>query len=215
MKAFVKTRPRDGGWKVNSMAVESERRVPDVDPELLIAELEYTRWATEKMLDSVDQLPASALTQPVTSSFPTLLATLQHVYGWHRYYFVHLQGGHIERNAIQEPGNYGELRREWGELHRDVIFWATQNLAARKDTVLDGWGVWPAWMIVLQMAGHATHHFGQVVTLLRQLGYAPKTIDTTDVIRYLLRRYPQENQKERVKAFLDRDPTPLEAPQAG
>ncbi len=196
------------------MGADSGRRVPDVDAELLIAELEYARWATEKMLDSVDQLPVPALTRPVTHSFPTLLATLQHVYGWHKYYFIHLQGGHVEREAIPEPETYGELKLQWEDLHREVISWAKQNLAARKETVLDGWGVWPAWMIVLQMASHATHHFGQVVTLLRQLGYAPKRIDHTDLIRYLLRRYPQECQKARVKAFLDRDATPVNTPDA-
>lgn len=184
--------------------------VPDVDPELLLAQLEYARWATRKMLDNVDQLPPGALTERVTSSFPTLLATLQHVYGWDKYYFIHLQGGHAERQSIPEPATYDELKREWAALHREIIAWAKENLADRRNLVLDGWGVWPVWMIVMQIANHATHHFGQVVTLLRQLGYTPKTIESTDVIRYYLRRYPQENQKERIKRFLEGDATPLE-----
>jgi hypothetical protein len=68
--------------------------------------------------------------------------------------------------------------------------------------------------IVMQMASHATHHFGQVVTLLRQLGYAPEKMDSTDLIRYLLRRYPQKNQKEWLRAALDRDATPLKTSDA-
>ncbi len=193
----------------------SGSRGPNVDPELLLALLEYGRWATSKMLDAVDRLLPGALSQPVNSSFPTLLATLQHLYGWDKYYFIHLQGGHVQRNAIAEPPTYQELRREWGILHLEIITWARGNLAARKDVVLDGWGVWPTWMAVMQLVNHGTHHFGQVVTLLRQLGYVPQTGDSTDLIRYLLRRYPQENQKERVKALLERDTTPLEAPDAG
>jgi uncharacterized damage-inducible protein DinB len=157
-------------------------------------------------------LPPGALTQPVKSSFPTLLATLQHVYGWDKYYFIHLQGGHAERQSISEPPTFDELKREWAILHSEIISWARENQGARKDLVLDGWGVWPTWMIVMQIANHGTHHFGQVVTLLRQLGHSPQTMDSTDAIRYYLRRYPQENQKERLKSLLDGDTTPVEVP---
>jgi uncharacterized damage-inducible protein DinB len=187
-------------------------RAPDVDPELLLAQLEYARWATQKILDRVDQLPPCALTHPVVSSFPTLLATLQHVYGWDKYYLIHLQGGHAERQSISEPSTYEELKRQWATLHREMISWAKENLGTRKDVVLDGWGMWPTWMIVMQIANHGTHHFGQVVTLLRQLGYMPQIKDSTDAIRYYLRRYPQENQKARLKSLLDGDTTPVEAP---
>jgi uncharacterized damage-inducible protein DinB len=180
---------------------------PEVDSELLVALLDYTRWATQGILDGVRQLPPAALSEPVKSSFPTLLATLQHVYGWDKYYFIHLQGGQAERRSIPEPSTYDELRRAWALLHSDIVSWAKENLAARKDVVLHGWGVWPAWMVVMQMTNHVTHHFGQVVTLLRQLGYAPEKMDSTDLIRYLLRRYPQENQKEWLKAAIDRDAT--------
>ncbi len=187
---------------------------PNVDPELLLALLDYARWTTEKMLDAVDRMPPGALTQPVTGSFPTLLATLQHVYGWDKYYFVHLQGDHAERSSISEPRTYEQLRSEWAILHRQILAWAKANLPGRKDMVLEGWGVWPAWMVVMQLVSHGTHHFGQVVTLLRQLGYVPQAGESTDLIRYLLRRYPQENQKERVKALLDRDATTVEAADA-
>jgi uncharacterized damage-inducible protein DinB len=55
----------------------------------------------------------------------------------------------------------------------------------------------------MQVASHATHHFGQVVTLLRQLGYTPQSTDLTDLIAYYLRRYPQKNQKEWLKPLLE------------
>ncbi len=192
--------------------IESELRAPNVDPELLIALLEYVSWATQRIFDKVDQLPAGALTQPVTSSFPTLLATLQHVYGWHKYYFIHLQGGHVERGSIPEPDTYDELKRQWILLDREIAAWAKENASVRKDVVLEGWGVWPTWMVVMQMANHATHHFGQVVTLLRQLGYAPEKMGSTDLIRYLLGRYPQKDQKAWVTAAIDRDATPRVRP---
>jgi uncharacterized damage-inducible protein DinB len=187
------------------MRPETDLQKQNVEPTLLLAHLEYIRWATDKVLARVDQLPAGALTQPVESSFPTLLDTLSHVYGWHKYYFVHLQGDRIARSAVVQPTSYAELQFAWNALNRHVVSWAAENIAARKDVVLDGWGVWPAWMVVLQMASHATHHFGQVVTLLRQLGFAPERMESIDLIRYLLRRYPQDGQNESVNAMLERD----------
>ena len=192
------------------MTLDSGVRDPTIGPGLLVAHLEYIGWVTERILARVDYLSAGALTQTVESSFPTLLETLRHVYGWHRYYCIHLQGGRADQSDISAPDSYEQLRRAWSVLDREIISWATENLAARKDAVLDGWGIWPAWMVVLQMANHATHHFGQVVTLLRQLGYAPEKMESTDLIRYLLRRYPQEGQKPWLKAVLDRDGALLE-----
>ena len=188
---------------------------PNVDPELLLALLEYARWATRKMLDALDRMPPGTPVQPVNSSFTTLLATLQHVYGWDRYYFIHLQGDHAKRDAISEPLTYQQLKLEWATLHQQIISWARAHLATRKDVVLDGWGVWPTWMVVMQLVNHGTHHLGQVMTLLRQLGYVPQPGDSTDLIRYLLRRYPQENQKPRVDALLAQDTTPVEADDVG
>jgi uncharacterized damage-inducible protein DinB len=187
------------------MTLDAGAQNQNVEPELLLAHLEYVRWATAKVLARVDQLPAGALTQPVRSSFPTLFETLRHVYEWHKYYFTHLQGVRIGRGDIIAPSSYEELRRVWAGLDQDVVSWAAENIATRKDLALEGWGVWPAWMVVLQMANHATHHFGQVVTLLRQLGFAPDRMDPIDLIRYLLRRYPQGGQNESVNAMLEQD----------
>jgi uncharacterized damage-inducible protein DinB len=184
-----------------SSAAPEER--PSVPTGLLLTHLEYAAWATQKILSMVDALPSVAITQPVISSFPSLLATLQHVYGWDKYYFIHMKGGSIQRESVDEPQTYEALRTEWASLHLEMISWAKENLPARKDIILDGWGVWPTWMIVMQVASHGTHHFGQVVTLLRQLGYAPKEADLTDLIAFYLRRYPQENQKEWLKPLLD------------
>lgn len=174
-----------------------------IDADLLVTHLEYAAWATKRTLDMVDKLPSGAVTQPVESSFPTLLATLQHVYGWDKYYFVHMKGEHVDREAVKEPQTYDELRREWPKLHSEIVSWGRQHLPKRQDIVLKGWGVWPTWMIVMHMANHATHHFGQVVTLLRQLGYTPEPMEFTDLIMYYLRRYPQEGQKESIKPLLE------------
>jgi uncharacterized damage-inducible protein DinB len=94
---------------MNTVATDG---TPVVDSDLLVAHLEYAAWATQKTLKLVDQLPAGAITVPVKNSFPTLLATLQHVYGWDKYCIGHMQGGSIQREPKEEPQTYDELKRE-------------------------------------------------------------------------------------------------------
>jgi uncharacterized damage-inducible protein DinB len=168
--------------------------MPNLDPDLLLAHLEYTAWAAKKTITMVDKLPAEVVTAPVESSFPSILATLQHLYQGDKYDFIHLQGGSVGVGEVTPPATYAELRQEWPRLHAEMLAWAKENLAACKDVVLSGWSISrPAWMVVMQMANHATHHLGQVVTLARQAGYRPERSDFTDLILYYLQRYPQQH----------------------
>jgi uncharacterized damage-inducible protein DinB len=123
---------------------------------------------------------------------------------WDKYYLTHLQGGSVEPREVEVPASYAELRAEWQRVHEEMLSWARQHLAAKKDQVLDGWGVWPVWMVVMQIANHATYHRGQVLTLLRQAGYVPERGEWSDLILYYLGRYPQENQKEWLQAIFRR-----------
>jgi uncharacterized damage-inducible protein DinB len=167
--------------------------MPNLDPDLLLAHLEYAAWAAKKTIAMVDKLPAEAVTAPVESSFPSILATLQHLYQGDKYDRIHLQGGSVGMGEITPPATYAELRQEWPRLHAELLTWAKGNLAARKDVMLSGWAIpRPAWMVVMQIANHATHHLGQVVTLARQAGYRPERSDFTDLIGYYLQRYPQQ-----------------------
>lgn len=179
------------------------RRIPDLDPELLLTHLEYAAWATRKTIAMVDELPPDAVTKTVNSSFPGILATLQHVYGGDLYYFTHLQGGSIEPQDVKAPDTYDELKAAWTKLHADMREWAKAHLADARNDVIDAYGVFPVWMAVMQIASHATHHLGQIVTLLRQAGYEPSDHDLTDLIFYYLRRYPQPNQKAQIARFLE------------
>ena len=181
--------------------IEASRTMPNVDPDLLLAQVEYSVWATQKTLDMVDKLPAEAVTKPVDSSFPTIFATLQHVYHGDKYYFTFMKGDAIEFQELDSPETYVDLKNEWARLHAEMLAWAKENLRGRKDVVLRGWAVWPCWMALMQMVSHGTHHLGQVVTLVRQAGGTPTPDDFTDLIVYYLQRFPQENQMAWKEAF--------------
>jgi uncharacterized damage-inducible protein DinB len=163
---------------------------PPLD-DLLLAHLEYAAWAVERTFAMLDRLPEEALTAPVVSSFPSILATMQHLYQWERYYFTRLQGGTVALEAVVPPATYAALREGARAQHAEMLAWARASLAADKEVVLHGWAQWPVWMLVMQIANHTTHHLGQVLTLLRQTGYAPEAFaDWTDLILYYLQRYP-------------------------
>jgi uncharacterized damage-inducible protein DinB len=140
----------------------------------------------------LEKLPQDAVVCSVVSSFPSICATLQHLYQWDSYYFTHMRGGKIGVGESAAPQTYAELKVEVPKLHDSILRWAQQNLAERKDDVLYGWAAWPMWQIVMQMANHTTHHLGQILTLARQAGYEPSQEDWTDLILYHLHRFPTE-----------------------
>ncbi len=101
--------------------IEVSRTMPTVDPDLLLAHIEYSEWAVQKTLDMVDKLPAEAVAKRVESSFPSIFATLQHVYHGDKYHFTFMKGVipndftgvplNVARNATFNIGAEGSSRR--------------------------------------------------------------------------------------------------------
>ena len=96
----------------------------------------------------------------------------------------------MQLDDIVPPHSYGELKEAWRQVHAELSAWAKASLPNRRNVLLSGWATWPTWMIVMQIANHASHHLGQVLTLIRQEGYAPGQSDWTDLILFYLERFP-------------------------
>lgn len=56
--------------------------------ELLRLHLEYTEWAMQKTFAFLDTLPDEVLTRHFNSSFPSILATVQHIYRGDKYFLI-------------------------------------------------------------------------------------------------------------------------------
>lgn len=181
--------------------IEPSPTMPTVDPDLLRAHVEYSVWARQKALGMVDKLPPSAVTAPVESSFPSIFATLTHVYRADKYYFSFMSSEGTPWRELDSPESYVRLKSEWAKLHDEMLAWARESLNERSDVLLSGWAVWPCWMALMQMVSHGTHHLGQVLTLVRQAGYAPTPDENTDLIFYYLQRFPQAHQTNWKEAF--------------
>ncbi|GLX70402.1 DinB family protein [Paenibacillus glycanilyticus] len=155
---------------------------------------QYHRWANEKIIGRIKELPASVLNEEVSgSSYPTLAHALNHIYTVDKMWYLVLTGTEMGE-ALQEcmPLNALQLQsvdeyaalyellaeqyREWfqqvGDLEKSITL--NNPYAGVRETRLSE--------IVLQVANHGSYHRGNVTTMLRQLGYASTM---TDYIFYL------------------------------
>jgi uncharacterized damage-inducible protein DinB len=150
--------------------------------------LDFTAWASSKLVEAAASLTAEELTRDLKVSFQSVLGTLGHIFGADRVWFDRIHGR--SRTAMLDPGEeltLGFLQREWPALHARWGDWAAGIDDAGFGRVvtyrlLSGDpGESPLWQIVLHVVNHATYHRGQVTSLLRQLGRVPPS---TDLIAY-------------------------------
>jgi uncharacterized damage-inducible protein DinB len=147
--------------------------------------LEYTRWATDKVMQTVSTLSAETYTKDLGSSFPSIRDTLVHTYGADRAWLGRIQGQTPERPNLADYPTVAALREVWLEVlsswpstvqqfgnTEQVISYKAYDGTAYSNKLSD---------IIRHVVNHGTYHRGQVTTMLRQLG--EKGI-TTDMIAY-------------------------------
>jgi uncharacterized damage-inducible protein DinB len=150
--------------------------------ELLKHHVAYTRWATERLLQAVSEIPTDHLTHDFKTSERTIVSTLAHNFGADRIWLQRVTGGSPTTFLTDDERQIATLQREW-----PVIFDAWPGVLGEPDRVVayrDMSGnpySSPLWQIVLHVVNHGTHHRGQVSGFLRSLGHTPPQLD---LIRY-------------------------------
>lgn len=142
--------------------------------------LEYRVWARERVLKAVDRLPAADFTKETVSSFPSVRDTLVHVLSADVVWAARLDGrspgAHLPAGEFPD---LAALRARWVQADLDLraavirnpartVVYRTFNGAEYRQ---------PLWQIVQHVVNHQTYHFGQVATMLRQLGAATVDVD--------------------------------------
>jgi uncharacterized damage-inducible protein DinB len=148
----------------------------------------HTIWADRQHLDALAVVRGDDLTRDTGSSFPSLLATMGHVLGAERVWLTRFVGrpGHLP--TLSRVGGYAELRAGFEELWPELESYTaglTEEELGRPLTWTNTKGVTrtqPLWSPLVHFASHSSYHRGQVVTMLRQLGYAAPG---TDLIYFL------------------------------
>ena len=149
----------------------------------------YTIWADRTCLDAVRGVDPEALTRDAGVSFGSLLGTLCHILGSQRRWLARFTGQQATAGDPDFP-DLDSLAAAWSETAAELEFFLaslTAEQLAAEITWVDSEGpvyTRPLWQPVCHMVNHSTYHRGQVVSLMRQLGYEPPE---TDLIRFFLK----------------------------
>lgn len=154
--------------------------------------VDYHYWARDRVLDAVAALDAEAYARDLGSSFPSVRATLQHVFGAEVAWLRRWQGEAGASFPAAFPDDIDGLRTAW-RAHEQAVraFVDTLDDAALQRVVpyrlrSGDEASSPLWQMLVHVVNHATYHRGQVTTLLRQLG-APAPA-STDMIAFFRAR---------------------------
>lgn len=149
----------------------------------------YHRWANERVLEAVRPLSEEEFTRTLGSSFPSIRDTLVHLLSADRVWLSRWEGKspRVMMPAGWAAMGYDGLRARWSEVEElqrrfvdgltevrldEVLAYTTMGGSAQEA---------PFAQMLRHVVNHASYHRGQVVTMLRQLGFPGAS---TDLILY-------------------------------
>ena len=135
----------------------------------------YNRWANRRLLQAASEVSAEELDRDVRGSFSSLKGTLRHLLwgerSWLRQWKERSFGNDLQPDEFPD---LSAIRESWDALERDQDAFFRELTEER----LGGpWSVdentYALSELIQHMVNHSTHHRGQVVLMLRQLGRTP------------------------------------------
>ncbi len=163
-----------------------------VSKEVLRLHLDYTRWATNRLLDAAAKLTPEELTRDFGTADKSVLGTLVHVFAGDRVWIGRIHGNPPSKFVDPERDmQLSVLQTEWPAVLDQWTAWLSSvedaGIAAKisyKDLKGNAYQT-EAWKIVLHVVNHGTHHRGQVAGFLRAMGYTPQPLDLIAYYREL------------------------------
>ena len=150
---------------------------------------EYNIWANDHVCDWLDKISEDQWNQPVVSSFNSIYKTILHMAGAEKIWVQRLQGySRVEILAETFKGSKSELIKAWKEISRSfkkVIEDMPEDLLQQKLLFKNTKGIeydQPYYQLLAHGFNHSTYHRGQVVTMLRQVGFTD--VNSTDIITF-------------------------------
>ncbi len=151
--------------------------------------LAYNVWANGKIAEFIAKADEKLFDTEVKSSFPTLRKTVYHVWDAEFIWLKRLQGESLNDWPSKNfTGSKAEALKAWTDgsksLHdfiagkdetycQEVCHYKNVKGDAFKSTVEE---------IIMHVVNHSTFHRGQMVTILRQLGFTE--LSSTDLITF-------------------------------
>ncbi|MGH9722983.1 MAG: DinB family protein [Bryobacteraceae bacterium] len=145
--------------------------------------LEYTAWATRRLLEAAARLSPAELSRDFNTSDKSVVGTLAHTFAADRIWLARLQNEAGQGFISDDDRQLTVLQREWPALHGRWKQWAealtdasVAAVVSYKDIRGNPWTT-PIWQILLHVVNHGTHHRGQVSGFLRAMGQTPPPLD--------------------------------------
>jgi uncharacterized damage-inducible protein DinB len=156
---------------------------------VLRAHIDYTAWASLRILRAASALTPQELTHDFHTADRSVLGTLAHLFASDRLWLARLSGAPRAGFITDADRDIGVLQTAWPELLEGWQTWAsdlTDERAIAPVAFIDLKGAslnQPLWQLIFHVVNHGTHHRGQVSGFLRSLGHPPPPTDLADFYR--------------------------------
>jgi uncharacterized damage-inducible protein DinB len=162
-----------------------------VSVDTLRLQLDYSAWASQRLMDVAAKLPQEELTRDFKTADKSVLDTLVHVYAADRIWLSRVLAEPRFTFIDPEDHDLMLLQTEWPALHQRWKLWLRDfkdsdalRVVSYKDMKGHPYSQ-PVWQIVLHLVNHGTHHRGQVSGFLRAMGHQPPPLDLIAYYRSL------------------------------
>jgi len=154
-----------------------------VSVDTLRLQLDYSAWASQRLLDVAAKLSEEELTRDFKTADKSVLDTLVHIYAADRIWLARVLAEPRATFLDPEDRDLALLQTEWPALYQRWKLWlrdfndedalrviAYQDMKGRPYSQ-------PVWQILLHLVNHGTHHRGQVSGFLRAMDRTPPPLD--------------------------------------
>lgn len=153
--------------------------------------MDHHYWATRRVLGVLFDLTPEQFTQNLTSSFPSIQATVAHMINAEAVWLGRMLGVPLQVTQPEEIPNGAAAAMRWSiteQAMRELVGGLDATGLERVIRVTTRSGkefADPVGLILFQLFTHGGYHRGQLTTLLRQAGAQPVQ---TDLIMYYRER---------------------------
>lgn len=152
--------------------------------------LKYNLWATEILADMLTNLSEEQWEQELISSFPTIKLTVYHIWDAQSIWLYRIKGGEVAVwPSTQFTGSKAECIAGFVQSAQNLVEFFADKDSAFLETKLHYKNMkmmeytTPIEEIMFHTVNHATHHRGQIYTMLRQVGFTQ--LENSDLITYV------------------------------
>ena len=153
----------------------------------------YNVWANQRITDCISKLSDEQENRELVSSFKSIYATISHLWDaeaiwWQRVKLneqLEIPGSAFTGNAVELCNNLLKQSKQWKEWTDLATEAALEHEFIYRNTKKEQFEQ-PVHEIMLHLFNHQSYHRGQLVTMLRQVGFTE--IPNLDYISYVRKK---------------------------